>query len=89
MFEEIEHFKMSTTTSSSKRFKVSALVWYILVTTMFHIKDEINNGDCDGDEYLSMAPWMSFPKELAAQSFPCLARGGFQTCIQTSTKQGA
>ncbi len=38
--------------------------------TRFHIKDEINNGDCDGDEYLSVAPWMSFPKELTTRSFP-------------------
>jgi hypothetical protein len=66
MFEEIEHFKVSITMSSSKRFKVSALIWYILVTTRFHIKDEINNDDCDGDEYLLVAPWMSFPKELAS-----------------------
>jgi len=36
------------------------------MTTRFSIKDEINNGDCDGDEYLLMAPWMSFPKELVA-----------------------
>ncbi len=89
MFEEIEHFKMSIATSCSKRFKVSALVWYILVTTRFPIKDEINKGDFDGDEYLSVSPWMRFPKELATQSFPCLARGGPQTCIQTSTKQSA
>jgi hypothetical protein len=66
MFEEIEHFKMLATMSSSKRFKVSALIWYTLMTTRFSIKDEINNGDCDGDEYLLMAPWMSFPKELVA-----------------------
>jgi hypothetical protein len=91
MFEEIEHFKMLVTTSNSKRFKVSASIWlwYILVKTRFRIKDEINNGDCDGNEYLSMAPWMSFPKELIAQSFTCLARGGLQTCIQTSIKQDA
>jgi hypothetical protein len=89
MFEVIEHFKMSTTTSNFKRFKVSALVRYILVKTRFCIKDKINNGDYDGNEYLSMAPWMNFPKELATQSFPCLTRGGLQTCIQTSTKQGA
>jgi hypothetical protein len=44
MLEEIEHFKVSTTTSSSKRFRVSALIWYILVTTRFCIKDEVNNG---------------------------------------------
>jgi len=57
MFEEIEHFRMSIATSSSKRFRVCALVWYILVTTRFHIKDEVNNGDGDGDELmLSVAP---------------------------------
>jgi hypothetical protein len=87
MFEQIEHFKTSTTTLSSKRFRVSALVWYILVTTRFRIKNKVNNGDDDDDEL--MAPWMSFPRELVAQSFPCLARGGFQTCIQASTEQGA
>jgi hypothetical protein len=65
MFEEIEHFKVSATTSNSKKFKVSALIWYIFVTTRFHIKEKINNGDCDGDEYLLVAPWMSFLKELA------------------------
>jgi hypothetical protein len=90
MLEEIEHFRTSTTTSNSKRFKVSALVWYILMTTRFCIKDKVNNGDGDDDELmLLMAPWMSFPRELATQSFPCLTRGGLQTCIQTSIEQGA
>ncbi len=31
--EEIEHFKVSIATSNLQRFRVSALVWYILVTT--------------------------------------------------------
>lgn len=89
MFEEIEHFRMSIATSSSKGLGFFALVLYIIVTTRFRINDEVNNGDGDGDELmLSVAPQMNFPKELATQSFPCLAKGGLQTCIQASTKQG-
>jgi hypothetical protein len=34
MLEEIEHFRVSFSINS-KRFRVSALVWYVLVTTRF------------------------------------------------------
>ncbi len=80
MLKEIEHFRTSIATSNSKRFRDSALIWYILVTTRFRIKDKVNNGDGDDDELMLLeAPWMSFPRELVTQSFPCLTRGGFQT----------